>query len=263
MGRYLKLYLWFWAQRLKVLLEYPGSTLLDLCGQILSQILGILVIWVVIRQVPGLGGWNYDAVLLIYGLMTLSVGLTYVFGHNLLFLGNGYIRPGELDRLLTRPIDPLFQLVVEHFSWSGMGGALMGAVVTGKALLALGIVWSPLKVLVLLLSVVSGTAIFIAFFLIGSVSAFWIMDYSFLVINGFFHPHLFARYPLSIYPRGVLLLMTWLLPYGFASYYPASYLLGKEAGGLVWAGPLVAAVLLFVGYRFWLFGLRHYTSTGS
>src|ERR1041384_4226163 len=57
MGRYLKLYLWFWAQRLKVLLEYPGSTLLDLCGQILTQILGLLVIfWVVIRQVPGLGG---------------------------------------------------------------------------------------------------------------------------------------------------------------------------------------------------------------
>ena len=262
MGRYLKLYLWFGVQRLKVLLEYPGSTLLDLCGQILSQILGILVIWVVIRQVPGLGGWNNDEVLLIYGLLTLSLGLSSVFGHNLVFLGNGYIRPGNFDRLLLKPIDPLFILVVEYFRWSGIGDALIGAVVTGKALLALGIVWSPLKVLALLLGVVSGTAIFIAVFLIGSVSAFWIID-SFPVTAGLHMTHIFARYPLSIYPRGVLLLMTWLLPYGFASYYPASYLLGKEAGTLIWAGPLVAAVLLFLGYRFWLFGLRHYTSTGS
>jgi len=261
-ARYLKLYLWFWAQRLKVLLEYPGSTLIGLFCQILTQIPGILAIWVVIRQVPGLGGWNYNEVLLIYGLLTVSMGLSFVFGQNLWFIGNGYIRPGSFDRLLLKPIDPLFMLVVEYFSWSGMGDALMGAVVTGKALLALNIMWSPLKVLALLLSVGSGTAIFIAVFLIGSVSAFWIIN-SIPVTALFYMTHIFARYPLSIYPRGVLLLVTWLLPYGFASYYPASYLLGKEAGTLVWAGPLVAATLLFIGYRVWLFGLRHYASTGS
>lgn len=262
MGRYLKLYRWFWEQRLKVLLEYPGSTFIGLFCQTVTQLPALLAIWVVIRLLPGLGGWNYDAVLLIYGLLTLSLGLSFIFGQNVWNLGQ-YVRTGGFDQLLVRPIDPLFQLVVEYFSWSGMGDALMGAVVTGKALLALGIVWSPLKVLALLLSVVSGTAIFIAVFLITSVSAFWIMD-SATALTVVFHVfNQFAKYPLNIYPRAILLLLTWLLPYAFASYYPASYLLGKEAGGLVWAGPLVAAAFIFLGYRVWLFGLRHYTSTGS
>ena len=57
--------------------------------------------------------------------------------------------------------------------------------------------------------------------------------------------------------------MTWVIPYGFASYYPASYLLGREIGGMAWAGMGVAVVMLVVGYRWWLFGLRHYASTGS
>jgi ABC-2 type transport system permease protein len=262
MGRYLKLYLWFWAQRLKVLLEYPGSTLIGLVCQTLTQIPGLLAVWVVIGQVPGLGGWNYDAVLLIYGLLTLSLGLSFIVGQNVWFLGQ-YVRTGGLDQLLVRPIDPLFQLVVEYFSWSGMGDALIGVVVTVQAMLALGILWSPLKVLALLLSVVSGTAIFMALFLIPSIAGFWIMDSAISLASVFYLVNQFAKYPLNIYPRAILLVLTWLLPYAFASYYPASYLLGNEAGRLVWAGPLVAVTLLFVGYRFWLFGLRRYASTGS
>ncbi len=58
-------------------------------------------------------------------------------------------------------------------------------------------------------------------------------------------------------------MMTWLFPYALASFYPASYLLGREVGALAWAGPFVAAALLVIGYRVWLFGLKHYTSTGS
>jgi ABC-2 type transport system permease protein len=144
-----------------------------------------------------------------------------------------------------------------------MGDALIGVVVTVQAMLALGILWSPLKVLALLLSVVSGTAIFIALFLIPSIAGFWIMDSAISLASVFYLVNQFAKYPLNIYPRAILLVLTWLLPYAFASYYPASYLLGNEAGRLVWAGPLVAVTLLFVGYRFWLFGLRRYASTGS
>jgi ABC-2 type transport system permease protein len=54
-----------------------------------------------------------------------------------------------------------------------------------------------------------------------------------------------------------------MIPYGFASFFQGSYLLGRDVGVLAWLGPVVAAVLLLIGYRTWLFGLRHYSSTGS
>ena len=62
---------------------------------------------------------------------------------------------------------------------------------------------------------------------------------------------------------GLQLPVAALAVLAFASYYPASYLLGRAAGGLLWLGPLVAAVLLAAGYGLWLFGLRHYSGTGS
>ncbi len=57
--------------------------------------------------------------------------------------------------------------------------------------------------------------------------------------------------------------MTWLIPYGFASFYPANYLLGRDVGLLAWIGPVMALALLYLSYRVWLIGLRHYSGTGS
>ncbi|MBI4789651.1 MAG: ABC-2 family transporter protein [Chloroflexi bacterium] len=39
--------------------------------------------------------------------------------------------------------------------------------------------------------------------------------------------------------------------------------LGRDVGMFAWMGPIVALILLFISYRVWLIGLRHYTSTGS
>ena len=78
-----------------------------------------------------------------------------------------------------------------------------------------------------------------------------------------FENHRFAYYLLTIYPRVFGFALTWIIPYGFASFYPAAYLLGRDVGPMAWLGPLIAIVLAVVSYRVWLFGLRHYVGTGS
>lgn len=107
-----------------------------------------------------------------------------------------------------------------------------------------------------------GGLIFIALNLITCVSAFWIMD-SVPITRLVFDNHLFAQYPLTIYPKAIGIWLTWLIPYGFTSFYPASYLLGHDIGALAFLGPVIAVFLMVIVYRFWLFGLRHYTGTGS
>lgn len=66
----------------------------------------------------------------------------------------------------------------------------------------------------------------------------------------------FARYPITIYPHFIGVLLTWIVPFAVTSYYPVSYLLGRDAGWLAFITPFVAGVLLTVGYRFRLVGLR-------
>lgn len=262
MARYANLYYWFVIQRMKMLLEYRLNFFIGALCTVFEHVAGLLLIWVVMQQVPSLNGWRYDEVLLVYGLLAMAKAITYMFADNLWTVGRTYIRTGGFDRFLVRPIDPLFHLLADRFDHQGIGHFLVGGALVAKATTALSVVWTPLNALYLAVAVLSGGAIFIALNLITCVSAFWIMD-SVPVTRVVFEMHEFAKYPLSMYHPRIGDMLTWLVPYGFASFYPASYLLGRNVGALAWVAPLVAGALLFVGYRFWLFGLRHYTGTGS
>ena len=75
-------------------------------------------------------------------------------------------------------------------------------------------------------------------------------------------------FPISIYPLAVRLLLTFVLPVAFVTYYPAQQLLQKdEFLGMPelfqFGAPVVALVMLCVSYSLWCSGLRRYHSTGS
>ena len=114
----------------------------------------------------------------------------------------------------------------------------------------------------MILAVLSGGSIFIALNLITATSAFWITE-SIPVTQIIFNTHEFAKYPLTIYHQFIGILLTWLIPYGFAAFYPASHLLGRDVGVLAWMGPVVATVFVLIALRVWQIGLGHYSSTGS
>ena len=140
---------------------------------------------------------------------------------------------------------------------------LVGAALVIIASSRLNVVWTPLTVGYLVLMVLSGGFIFIALNLMTAVSGFWLMD-SVPVTRVVFEMHEFAKYPLTIYPRFIGVLLTAVIPYGFASFFPATFLLGRDSNPLLaWGAPLVAAVLMVIGLAVWRFGLRHYSSTGT
>jgi ABC-2 type transport system permease protein len=262
MTRYLSLYWAFLLQQFKSYAEYRANFFIGASSTIILQASNLLTIWVVMQQIPSFNGWGFYELLLIYGLVTLAKSINHMFADNLWTIGRVYIRTGQFDRFLVRPLDPLFHLIADRFCYDGVGNFLVGVALLGTALAGLRLALTPLTLLYLLIATLSGGLIFIALNLLTCVSAFWIMD-SVPVTRAVFDNHLFVQYPLNIYPRAIGLWLTWVIPYGFASFYPASYLLGKDVGALAWLGPVVAVVLLVIAYRVWLFGLRHYSSTGS
>jgi ABC-2 type transport system permease protein len=262
MTHYLSLYWAFLLQQFKSYAEYRMNFIIGASSTFFMQAANLLTLWVVMQQIPSFNGWSFYELLLIYGLITLSKSINHMFADNLWTVGRVYIRSGQFDRFLVRPLDPLFHLIADRFCYDGVGNFLVGFILLVTALLGLNITLTPLMVVYVVVAVLSGGGIFIALNLITCVSSFWIMD-SVPVTRAVFDNHLFAQYPLTIYPRAVILLLTWLIPYGFASFYPASYILGRDVNLYVWAGPVVAAILLFIGYKFWQFGLRSYSSTGS
>jgi ABC-2 type transport system permease protein len=261
--RYGSLYWLFVKNRIKILLEYRVNFLIGATSTIFMQAAGLLAVWVVMNQIPNLDGWSLPEILLIFGLITLAKSINHMFADNLWTLGRDYVRTGTFDRFLVRPVNPLFHLLADRFCHDGIGNFLVGLALVLVAAPQLGIVWDVPAIAYLALMVISGGFIFIALNLITSVSGFWLMD-SVPVTRVIFEMHEFAKYPLTIYPRAIGALLTLLIPYGFASFYPASYLLGRNvAPALAWGAPLVAVFLLSIAMGVWRFGLKHYSSTGT
>ena len=78
----------------------------------------------------------------------------------------------------------------------------------------------------------------------------------------------FAGYPISIFPKVIQFLMTYIVPFAFVNYFPASYLLGKDISNkynnaYLWAVPFIGMVLYALVYLFWRYSLRHYKSSGN
>ena len=77
-----------------------------------------------------------------------------------------------------------------------------------------------------------------------------------------------TMYPISMYPEGMQLILTFLIPVGWVSFYPASGLLGIDNG--LYNGLLLPLITLAVGIAVMLLagvyfhaGLKKYESAGN
>jgi len=262
MMRYVRLYGAFLAQHFKVLMEHRLNFLIATLSTLFWQGTGILAVWIVLDQVPDLNGWSKQEIFLIYGLSTMALGLAGIFGVNLLYIGQGYVRTGRFDLLLIRPVNPLFHLLADRFGQEGIGNFLAGALLVAYGVGSLGLKLGPLEWGYLVAVALAGGALYLALDLVTAVAAFWMVVATplTLAVNHFTQ---IAAYPLDIYKKPLRVVMTWLIPYSLVSHYPAQLLLGRPAGLMPYALFPAAALLCFLAYRFWLYGLGRYTSTGS
>ena len=260
--KYINLYIEFLKQNIKVVLEYKTDFFIGVFSTLLIQFCGIFFVWVLFENVKTIHGWSFYQITFVYGLLTLAKAIDTTFFDNLLALGWEYVRGGKFDIFLTRPVSPLFQLVSSMIQQDGLGYLLTGIIIIAKSLSELKIHFGIIDFLFMLLFVISGGMILAAVNLITATSAFWTVN-SHVIMESVSSIQDFALYPILIYPKFIGFLLTWIIPYAFASFYPANYFLHKAFYNYSFFSPLIAIILWFVALKVWNFGLKNYTSTGS
>jgi ABC-2 type transport system permease protein len=263
MKRYAKLYWEFFKQQLKVMMEYRLDFFIGVASVFFIQFTQIFFVKVVFDHIEALNGWNFYEVLFIYGIACTGRSIHHTFFDNLWVIGSLYIRPGNFDRILIRPINPLFHLIAERVQQDGVGQLLIGIITLSVAMPRLDIDWGWIDLLLLLVMIVSSGMIFVAINLFFATFSFWMVD-SLPVMWATFNLSDFARYPLTIYHKGISFVLTWIIPYGFTAFYPSALFIehsGYKTVALF--SPVVAFVSCLIAYLFWKKGLKAFVSTGS
>jgi ABC-2 type transport system permease protein len=244
---------------------YPASFVLLVVGNALITGLDAVGIWIMFSHLDLLGGFALHEVALLYGASSLGLGIADTLIGSVERIGD-YVRTGRLDQMLTKPLPLLLQVCADQFTLRRLGRISQAAVVFAWA--ATYVEWTPSRALVGTMMVVTGGTIFFALFVMFSCIQFWTTDASEFANAFTYGGATVTQYPLTIFPREVMVSLTFVLPIAFVNWYPSLYILGRDDpfGLPEWlqlCSPVAAAALMAVALVVWRTGVRHYTSTGS
>lgn len=263
----LKDYWSFVAIRLKGQTSYRKSYLVEMLGHILFMFTHLGSIFFIFYHVKEIHGWSVWEVIYLYGLTTFSFTLVQLAAEGFEDL-HLYIKSGEFDRFLLRPISPLVQIASLSFKVDRIGGVIQGIVILLIAGLKSNAFQNLSSVFFVIISIVSMAFVYYALFLANGAFCFWTLENS-EAFNAFTYGGVeLGKYPLSIYKGWMQSLFLYFIPLGFVGYLPTVEVFGKEthlqsfAPSGLWA-PVVAFVFLGAVWCFWQFSLKHYQSTGS
>jgi ABC-2 type transport system permease protein len=258
-------YVWIARMWIRASLAYPASFWILTVSSAVITLLDFVGLGLMFVTIDDLAGFELWEIALLYGTSGVGIGVADLLIGSVEQIGQ-HVRTGTLDSMLTRPVPLLVQVCADRFALRRLGRITQAVVVLGWG--AAHVDWTVPRVLVLVLTLVSASAIFFALFVGISCIQFWTHDAS-EVANAFtYGGNTLTQYPLTIFPGEVVKSLTFVLPIAFVNWYPCLYLLGRDdpfgmPGWFAVAPPFVAAALLALAALAWRTGVRRYTSTGS
>jgi len=260
-------YAQYWRINILTMLEYRANFVMWFFFTIIYHGVALGALYVTMQHFPSMNGWSFREIFFLYALWMCGHEL-----HNPLFFTvvsvPEYVREGRFDRFLVRPLDALFQVLTVP-QQIVPDGLILGIATLVIATQAAGVRVDVFFVLFVPCIVAGGALIDLGISLAIATLSFWVIRVDTLRWVVMSLEQDFTRYPISIYTRGVRIVLAFVLPFAFMNYFPATYFLQKADTGLH-LSPAVGLLTPAIGlawfgasYAFWLFGLRHYQGTGS
>jgi ABC-2 type transport system permease protein len=260
--RYLRLFGLFFRVGMLNELEYRANFFI----QVFQTVLGLLVslggLSIIFSHADNLGGWKPDELLAVVGIYFLVGGLINLVIQPSMQKLMEDVRQGTLDFLLTKPEDSQVLVSVRQVQIWKVVDIVLGLTLVTIAVIRLGAtvsLWSATSFVLMLLA---GAVIIYSFWLILSTITFWFVkvDNILVIFQSMYEA---GRWPVSIYPAWLRVILTFMVPVAFAVTIPAEAAVGRLTPTMLLGG-LALAVAMFVAARwFWRFGIKHYSGASA
>ncbi|MFC7372322.1 ABC transporter permease [Fictibacillus iocasae] len=259
---YVSIFLQYAAQYVKTRLSYRADMLVEIVSDFLFQAVNLVFILVVFGHTNLLGGWSRDEMIFIYGFFLVPFAVFGAF-FNIWDFTDRYIVKGEMDRILTRPIHSLFQIVLERLELESLFGAVTGLIVMFYAGSRLGLELNWYDPFVFIILVLGGVLVYAGIFISLASIGFW-SDSRTDIMPMMYNIGNYGRYPVDIYNKVIKYILTFVLPFAFVGVYPSSYFLGRtDWYGYAFMTPVVGLVFFGIAVLLWNVGVTKYRGAGN
>ena len=261
-GRHLRLWRQAFVQAVARDLQFRAQAITTMVTSVLDLGLSLIPVLVLVGFGGTRAGWSPALAVAVVGAYGIGASLIDCFVAPNLQRMDPYIREGELDLVLIRPVSaPLYTAL----RW--IRPAELSGVLTGLVLLVAGLVVSDASVTVVgvlagLAWLLVGVVAFSLFWVNLSYLAFWmsgsgpVSDVASMLREA-------GQYPLTYFPRAARIVFATVIPAGLLGTVPVQALTGSAVGWwlpVACLGVVLAGVLTF-GH--WRVALRQYASASS
>ncbi len=256
----------FWLLMKTTLVSYMQHRLsffLQTLAQFMASCIEIFGLWVLFCRFSLIEGWSMPELAVMLGITHIGFAIADAFSRGFDTFSQ-LVKRGDFDRLLLRPISPFVQVATREVHLIKIGRLVQGLLVLVYGISSLHLHLFP-DGLIILLAICGTASLFTGLFIVQAALAFWTTENLSLMDITTYGGRETGQYPISIYDGTLQFVFTFLIPLACVSFYPASVVLHHGQSPL-WAGflsPLAGGLFLYLSYRLWQIGVRHYQSTGS
>ncbi|HLR33870.1 MAG TPA: ABC-2 family transporter protein [Tissierellales bacterium] len=251
---YLKLFIY----KLKMLYVYRKDFFIGILSSIIKALIGIIFIESIFNNVTTINGWNQSKLVYLYFSVSYMQAIYHMLFMGMIGFSDLYIKNGELDCVLIKPVNPLKYIIAYDISIKEMPAVIINLlvlIVTIKKLTN-----NTLDMALLILLPHCGMLIMLWFSIFINCLSFRYYD-TLMGVKFIVAITDFCRYPMNIYPKFISYIATFIVPYGLVTFYPL-----KDVTKLKSYFYMVLALVVclgFIAYRVWERSLNNYQSVGS
>ncbi len=215
--------------------EYRVNFLVGVGEGLAQLLLAVFTIGLMYRFTDRVGGWSFPQVLVLVGIYRIVDGLVALqLAPNLREIA-GYIRSGEMDLHLLRPVSSQFLVSLRRLNLPDGANVLIGLGLTIYAGRLADVHWGIAGLAEAAALALCGLAILYSLWFVIVTLSFWLVQVDNLEVL-FYSLFDAARYPVSFFKGGVRALLTFVVPVAFATTFPAQAVLGTVDHRLLPAG---------------------------
>jgi ABC-2 type transport system permease protein len=242
--------------------HYRAHFIATITVGVVQLVLSLIPVLLLYSFTDDINGWSRGEVIALGGLWQVAFALLAVAIETNMSRISTYVRQGDLDLILIRPVSAQFYVT---FRWlqpgeifnalTGLAVVIIGLGRAGVAPSAAGITQAVVLVIcgLVLLTCVWSAAVYIVFWLTT-------VDPVPMLVRDVMQS---GKYPLGFYPTAIRLFLAFVFPIGFATTFPVEALVGRGGWGIVLAGVVLSAVALWLLRAWWRFAVRFYSSASS
>ena len=258
----LKLLSAFLKVNIQMSLAYRADTVVNILLNLMWLGWELLSLSIIFNNTDTIGGWDFGELIALLGVFRLvhTLMIALIWPNTEKF--NQSIRDGSMDYTLLQPINSMFLVTFSRITIWRAWDLILAAILIAVGINMSGATTTLLNILTFILLTVSGGIIIYSLWIVLIALTFWFtkFDNNVTILQALLDA---GRYPVTVYPVWLRILVTVVIPIAVATTVPLQGLRGDLTLSRVLMFVSIGIVSFLVASQVWKRGLKQYSGASS